>query len=323
MNLLIDLQIKHDYFQQLKEGYFDIIPDMNSIQILKRSAIFFRRTSNGFQLYANEKSKWLAEMDAITLSLRFLFSCKDPYFLNYTDLPLGSPRKHLVYVTDLDDSLNEKINDNHVLPIHSAFSVVIENAPETVSLEQPNGIIQDSLKMEKSGNITIPCPYKGDKLYIKQEDKTIATIYPETNEALNALGTIHLHIKAEEILNATTTREYTLQFGSRSTFWRYYLVNSQDKFEKYFIENDEVTFEKEDDILLPNGQKSITLTANQPIKLVERQKDNFNLIYLKKSPINGRIIKQKMQLPYPQRTEVHPRIEEGNTKVYSDMFVHL
>lgn len=323
MKLLIDLQLKHDFFQELKAGYFDIVPDEDSMKLLKQSAILFRKLSNGFQLYVNEKSKWLASIDATNLSLRFLFYCKDPYFLNYTDLPFYSPRKHIIYASDLDESLTEKVNASHILPIQSTFNLSVEDTSETISMEQPNGNIQNTLAIEKAANITIPCPYEGDKLHIKQEAETIATIYPETTEVLNALGVIHFHIAAAEILNATTARNYTLHFSTRSTFWRYYLVNSQDKYEKCLIENDRVIFEKADNILLPNGQTSTTLTAVEPLKLAAWQKETFNLTYIKKSPINGRIIKQKMLLPYPQKTDVHPKIEAGQTKVYSNMFVHL
>ena len=103
-NLVATIYCKHNYF---KDGVFKTIGFQiaeDSTKLIKDLGIVFKFFSGGFQLLASKPDKLALENPEVSLKIHF--DCKDPYYINYTNIGRYEPTNDILYFSNLDAQFN-------------------------------------------------------------------------------------------------------------------------------------------------------------------------------------------------------------------------
>ena len=85
---IITVEIKHDYFNDSICQAFEIEPDLSTKSTLANYGLLFKVIKNGFVLIASGEPRFKSSTFNGSLSLTFNLKNTDPFFLNYTTLPI-------------------------------------------------------------------------------------------------------------------------------------------------------------------------------------------------------------------------------------------
>lgn len=88
-------------------------------------------------------------------------------------------------------------------------------------------------------------------------------------------------IRFFDLIKQNAKQWYEIQLKTRSTFWKYYIVNNgQLRYKSFKIESvkKEVEFFNAQQVTLKNGQAATLIATNTKLKLSEYSKYNFNLL---------------------------------------------
>lgn len=169
--------------------------------------------------------------------------------------------------------------------------------------------------------------------YTVEVGKKRKDVYISEKPEERLFGMIDIHIDAENV-NRLINREgktdnevmepklYHLHFRARETFWRYYFMNhksSRVKPKMIKEENELLSFSDPVDGRLDMlGSKVMLSVSDAPIKLKERPE----YIMLLERVIGKRNMKD-LRLPVPSVDLIKPIKENGQVKIYSDVYVYL
>lgn len=119
---ILYIQSFHNYFNDGILSGLEFVPAASLRPVFGQLGIFFKETTNGFRLFAPTEvavASLLAEIQNTHGITAFDFDIKetnDPFFINYTDLPLN---RNPLLVFSSADPKNETIGDQTVL--HPSF----------------------------------------------------------------------------------------------------------------------------------------------------------------------------------------------------------
>jgi hypothetical protein len=108
-NSLFDVEILHNYYQSGHVQNLDIIPSVTCQRLLTNFGLLFKKTSKGFTvLYEiiDESNGDSHPLKPITENVRFTFllQSRNPYLVNFSDLPLQTPANHLFYLNNMNNN---------------------------------------------------------------------------------------------------------------------------------------------------------------------------------------------------------------------------
>ncbi|MEM7367439.1 MAG: hypothetical protein AAF587_02490 [Bacteroidota bacterium] len=119
---------------------------------------------------------------------------------------------------------------------------------------------------------------------------------------------------------AHSPEQFTLDFQARKTIWRYYIIDQQTASQEPFsIESPDIQggFTNEGRQTIANIQEAVVFQSNpaDPIPLHERSTQQ---IILKRG---GAVLIP--YLPYPSPNQILPVEKDGQTHIYSDMYIYV
>jgi hypothetical protein len=107
---LVAVEFAHDYYVNSKSNDFLVWPAPLCSQILKGTGLLFKATGNGFKLYADVRklanSFVLKKQLANNLKFTFLVKLTNPFFLNFTELPVVAQPKGVYYFNNLTKNIS-------------------------------------------------------------------------------------------------------------------------------------------------------------------------------------------------------------------------
>lgn len=90
---IIDVQIFHTYYLDNNCPAFTIAPSKETLMVLKNYGLLFRQLKNGFTLIMNNDFRFASPAFKGEVVLSFVMENNDPYFLNYTNIPIEAGKR--------------------------------------------------------------------------------------------------------------------------------------------------------------------------------------------------------------------------------------
>ena len=119
---------------------------------------------------------------------------------------------------------------------------------------------------------------------------------------------------------------YNIQFTSRKTQWRYYIINNSNQhFEKLSIQSDSgIQFEGPTEVTLQNGQNALLFSSGSVrIPLNESPTDIYNLVATKTHLGNTRTQVIFEGLPIARSNSIETYTEGDTTYVASPLYIYI
>ncbi len=348
---LISLSCHHTFYEDGICKDFSFTPSMETDLALKNLKCIFRSQPNGFTILGHsEKSLKLFQSPVLKVEkFTFYINQNNGKFINFSNLPFTSFGQ-LYYFNNLTEN-KEKGSDAKLLhgqeylyPKEDEFCAwrpkrfqvrveqgkkidleVIDVFGKKVKLEDlpekaPTRLIPLNLDSHSPGKYT---------LKTKQGDVPIIT---SKKRLERYWGVIDIYLEAAPkgnqiiVKNQFTPQEYSIKIERRSTHWRYFLIDQNNKKEQPKFSNPKVStngteleFTNPEFIELSNGHQAAMIESKKPLPLSEMisNKDKLNLKIKK----NGKWVSKPLKLPKPTIDLIKP--DRETNKIYSETFVYL
>lgn len=281
-----------------------------------------------------DQQKVPAFLPSEAFKMVFLVSSSDPYFLNFTELPLAVKGQALYFSNHYDNVQNGEL----LLHRRSTATAIDQIMLRPLSF---SGKLDDAARennvtvKDDTGNTvwnkTIPAgiaeyyvslPNEG--LYtLEAGDEDAMQLYALANEHGHVLGVIELFsddkVPAAFRLissdNSITRQEYALQFANRATTWAYFIRSNAAGGDMWIgSAKSDVVFSGPEQVILLNGDKADAYYSESTLPLEERPKAFFQL---RKGSRDGSVLVDA--LPAPGVSMIYPR----NGSIYSEIHINL
>ncbi len=308
-HLLCKVIIQHSYFLE-GHAHVSLEPTIESSRLMQQYDLRIRRVTGGIELYYGEAvgKSFLQLMDKVFV-LNFILRTSDPYWSNYTNLPLLGNSNRMLFFSNTKTAIsskgntllhqNEWVSSVDYKPFLSNIYVralsSTSNEPEFKLMDS-----QRSIYSEKQVSGWRVSPKEEDRpalLELKLDTFAIGEysfeidgvvqkfVHMPQSEALRSLGIVelavgevqvdgenlHLLQKDEQVVPAT----YEILFEARETVWRYYLVNHKEIDTETIMIKEGVTGQangKEVGVIRPIQLEGKELSNGEKATLVELQK---------------------------------------------------
>lgn len=242
---LFDISLNHSFFNQNECSRLSFVPTTHTKSFLHKADLIFHCSESRMSVsYNTGFTGSLVAYKADDIDLIFKIKSSDPFFYNYTDLEHGHG-KTLYF----DSSLAHPDGENHCL---SLADKVTSDDERDISDE----IFRDILT--RADRIIIPF-------------------------GVISIGLTNL-LPDGIILDHDFNNHYVIKFGARQTYWRYNVIQRNDKvFDDIIIKDSrqEIAFSGNGRTKLSNGSIANQIISNQPISLHEFSNHHFDLIGIK------------------------------------------
>lgn len=348
---ILDLQLWHDYYlgqteslTTLPTGYdisnlFSLIPTAHSQQVLKNLRWLFRSQRHGASLFtevdtnSNDETGNAVFYTKIPVNraydLFFWVIVRDPYFANFTNLPLTPLRDRLYYFSNLSNNWYEKtLFLTQPLPSYRSFYPG-DTSYRVGQLITHSGKTWEALEDLMTAGRS-PNPQRWDALpasqYVSALDqysrseilqREILTEHPDTL-SLNALpemphawGLIKIKLNSNQVSPAFSLvhseqgytriqpQTYVIRFKNRSTHWRYRYERPHGfkpaDLNKLHFKVDATDVERTYFTQQPQG------LLQKPNRFLTDARDRW--------------------LPVPSVTHIKPEIKNEKTTIFSDIYL--
>ncbi|MEM9820738.1 MAG: hypothetical protein AAF985_06685 [Bacteroidota bacterium] len=348
---LFEIQLKHNFYQDDRCPDFQLLPTPACQQMMQKLGLLFRSNQYGaFVLYKfMEGETPLIQSLEAPVALSFLLSLKNPNLLNYTDLPLQSGRVQYYFSNESKQAGSEgniRINEADFAGLADVMPFVGTHFPVEV-----NAVGDKKVKVElsnQSGKVLVDQVVEDQQYFhlhlgaqdpgqyrISVADQPPFRVYYEPAVHDQHFGLIELQInpKDQRLFDKEKSCVFDICFKSRSTVWRYYIVNQRSEQMKTFKIVDKtsaVQFTEGEEVLMPDGNKAMRFASivdavkQQGIELKERYNGHFQLeLYGEVQQLGGRRSKKTMILPNANAQQV--RIEQSNEgfQAFSDLYIYV
>lgn len=121
-SLLFKVRFLHDYFPADSHPPIDVIPTPDTARLMQRLGIRLVNRNEGVELfYSNEPSAQEALMAVVSDQLSFILRTTDPFFLNYTDVPVNLGQETIYHLTNLaSQSGTFQVKGSETIPVSTA-----------------------------------------------------------------------------------------------------------------------------------------------------------------------------------------------------------
>lgn len=293
---IMTFSCQHQYF---KDGLFKAInyscPERTS-KLLKDLGIVIKYFSGGFHLLSSNPE--LLATEILSNPLQFYMSCRDSYYINYSDLPNFSPTKDLFYFNNLDVPYDEEqkvfklhigdfIQEKDLVKLsHGVFEIPFFDKEKTYDFKEVSNIAIPKEHVLRSVNapeiVTISDMPQGLIRTFLNENEVYKVYYYPKAVWKKPLGTVEIFpgVLHEQFMTYGKVN-YSINFKNRETIWNYYFTDpGYLKFEDLKIINKEkkIVFYPPEKIELHQNSVTLLFQSKEKIPLLEHSEDNFQLV---------------------------------------------
>lgn len=358
---LFRVSIKNEYYKNGYSSDFTFMPTKNSIKLLKNHSLKFTTTPQGFALYGEVEQdgsdeKLIRGFQEDT-KLTFLMKLKNPYFINFTDIPIKTVPHEVFYINNLSNHETDEellLINKEEIPKTSSNSTRISLSPEvykytyhgsgddktaTVTFIDDGFSINETVENDKGeyrfqfnigrynpGRCEFSMEGESENFYSASE------IYRQ-----GVFGIVEIFVKSTvpanyrfvDGTNVVTPRAYAIPFTNRSTIWRYLVYDKlTNKLTKPQIEmsGTEFTLTTTPATKFPEDYTLFTFTSGE-----EGAPETEKAFPIKEEPVmnitlsggfNGSRKDIIYHMPNPDITVIKPDINDIS-KIYSDIILYV
>lgn len=336
----------HEFYGDKKPRQIQIIPTEECRQTMRNYKLVFKPQEAGCLVLtrSDELGKILFKSNS-GLKLSFAVQSTDPFFINYTNLPLTSTQ-NLYYFNNVEANVNEEnqkllhkeefvYDKDEIAARQPYFNHHFKEAITTKKLwiedVEGNEIWTQDIEAGELKNYPIDLRYEPlGKYTLKGEGGYAFDFYTTLINPELYLGFIdicltdHAAADYQPLQNEeVVAQDYVIHFNSRATRWKYFFL-SKDKnrqHEKYKVTSlkKEISFLEAEEVNLVNGLAAKMIVSKEVIPLKEHPIDKFQL-QMKK---NGKGITVTINLPTPSIHSIKPQSTNDKQKIFSEVYVSI
>jgi hypothetical protein len=286
-NTLFDVDIFHEYYKDGISRDFEIAPTDECKNLLRDYRLLFRNTIRGFgvscEADVNENS--IIPIDS-QIKLSFVLVCKNPFLLNYSNLPFDKIKNIVYYFSNHDLSPgkttlhknNEYLSKEDRIELQSDFLSWQEITDEKeigviINDISSKKIIDKSFKVfNKAADVSLDLnPFSLGKLSMSINGAKEVEFYSGKNLfGKKVFGIVEIFIDKSSIIPAS----YQIKIQRRKTFWKYNVILKTNT--SILAENLSV------DILKSETDK---LKYTFPDKLIKNKDTNARIVFEREDKI--------------------------------------
>lgn len=335
-------RIKHHFYSSSRCPDFEIVPTPESKALMQRADMLYKIRPDGLDVrYNTNREEILNLLVRENPAAKLSFACyvKNPLFFNFTELPVEFKGYGLIWDNltphqDKDAKLSwcispkNTINELDLLPSwHKLFEEKYADSPHEVLAEHLQSSEKQLLHWEGVNMPAFAPPQYGVYEVFVDAQKKGNYLYTWTDRAALPFAYLEIHLaKGQKPIfmdGRVQPIQYEVCFEARTSYWRYLILPRHLKdFAKLLVlgerENKEL-FEFKDKRLVA-GQEAHCFEAKKPLPMTERAQYNFQLQKLQTGGL-PKIVLDK--LPVASFQNLKPNGREKNSKIFSEIFVHV
>ena len=358
---LFKLSIKNEYYRSGYSPDFSIIPSRQCEKLLKDHGLKMKAMPHGAVVYGevgqdnNDDKLFRGFSKEVTFV--FLMKLNNPFFVNFTDVPIQQERHRVYYFNNLTNHASDgklflvnkeeipKVTDNAARITLSpeiytytcsgtgeektgTLSFVGEGLSIDQTIGNTNGEFrfQFDLSRYNQGRCRFTVDGQSERFYLAKE------LYRE-----DIFGIIEIAVKSSVPANyrfvdaddTITMKEYVIPFTNRSTIWRYLVYDKMtNTLDKPRIQASGLTFRRQETpaVNYPEDFSLFTFTSREPgspgtekaLPLQEQPVKNITL----SGKVNGPRRDIIEHLPNPDVSLIKPDTTDTG-KIYSDIILYV
>jgi len=293
---ILTLLFKHRYFSDDLFKTVNISFADDSHKLIVDLGIVIKPFSGGFHLLSSNP-EILNSIDD-TNSIKLLLNCTDPFYINYTELPLYRLTDKLLYLNNLSVVSDSKgkvynlhkeefVGQNEVVQIiHGKISISNFNASKGYRFTDATGndlTSQSVLISSQSSDTFIFSNLSQGHILLYNSKEEVNKYYHYPNAVWKKPFAI-LEIYPDELFkhySAGGKVEYALNFANRKTIWKYFFVSPVYKnFQNLSIINKgkEQIFNAPQKQLIHKNEEALVFESKNKIPLSELSDENYQLV---------------------------------------------
>ncbi len=269
---ILKLTCTHDYFPGAMEG-LQLMPTKTTRKWVDAHRILMRNLATDITLYKTEETP-----EDYQELLTFLLLVDDTQFYNYTRLPAIATKDQLCYLTNKDESLEEKSEIDEYHFFDKTYSIMLG---EAVVKEEKPLIIKDQageIVAETSWNGHTPLfslyhdlpPGKYDWTY----NTAKGSFFGDQGITGQVFGLVEIDLKTAE------NKTFTIHFKTRASIWEYYIIDKQQTGNNYEIvdEQENYRFRIGEKTEVLGGKQALKIASQNPIPFKQYPDYEFKLV---------------------------------------------
>jgi hypothetical protein len=293
---LFRIALRHDY---TRDGFchgLELVPSPGTRAMMEKMGMLLKMRDGKYELLAETIGEnEIRFLPTGNFRFNFFLVLKDSVFFNSTDLPLSSLHRFPSF-----SNVNRK--ENVPVQLHDSATVTEENMLEVIPLhgkfpskEDGKAIIRNEIgEVVYEADVTSSSFYdlaqEGNGKYsFELNGKSAGAFYAyDAPFGMTVRGAIDIwhHSQlpaAAAFINAggtVATKEYEVYFGSRKTYWNYFLTgNSLSRYQSLAVTDAkrELFFTGPQSAKLFNGKEGVVFTSPEPLYLKEANEVSFQL----------------------------------------------
>lgn len=229
---IISVDFFHNYFNDGKLNFFDIITDSKTLSLMKNYGLVFRKKNDGFIILSDSNERFKSSSFNDTIKLNFFLYFKDNFFLNYTDLPFNNYGL-LLFENKYGELLhsNEFVDSKNTLESEEKLTGQI-----CLTLNETYGFFGNVPSKKSQNNISYKISFKSRDIYIRYnlilKNNNIDTYYVTNEEEEYKLSNFAKRVSpsGKEIYSLILEDK----INSKETYQLRYLLKKDDDFFKSF-----------------------------------------------------------------------------------------
>jgi hypothetical protein len=310
-----------------------------SQRLLNNLGIIIKPFPGGFHLLTSDPE--LLESENQSGSFSLFLNCTDPFYINYTELPLYNLADKLLYFNNLSDvkiegekgfvlHSKEFAGENELVQVvHKKVSISGFKAGEKYRFTDAAGneITSQNIapSLQNSATFNISNLPQGLILFYPSGKKEVKKFYHYPKAVWRKPFAV-VELFPGEIFNQFKDKgkvEYAINFSNRKTIWKYFLVSPVYKnFKNLNIINKgkELVFNSPQKQLINKNYEALVFESKSKIPLAEQSDENFQLVDNydaangKGKPVLKNLAKASPEQLYRDETK-------SNEFIYSHIFI--
>ncbi len=292
---LLTIVFQHRYFSDGQFRSLQVSCDQESILRLRNLGIILKSFSGGVHLLASDPG--LLKGENHKTPIRLFLNCKDSYFINYTELVPYRPADTLLYFNDLEvvssaESTGGRLHKEDYVGARQVVSLSFGKiAPITFSPDKKYRFKDVLGNPIPDGNIR-QSPHHPENFLVQNGTQGLILVFADGKEEerwyyypqsvwKKPLGLIEIYAGALfERFSKNGPQEYRVNFDSKRTIWKYFLLDSVLRdFNHLSIidQNKQQVFNPPQKEQVQDAE-ALVFTSKDKIALADFSEDRFQLV---------------------------------------------
>ena len=295
-NHILTFFFRHQYFNDKLFKSIEVSLDEGSHRLINNFGIVIKTFPGGFHLLSSNPD--LLESVNETESLQLYLNCSDPYYINYTDLPVYNLSNKLLYFNNLSGLKSEGENslalhkeksagENELVQVvHEKVIIPDFNSGENYRFtdaagnEIPSQSISPSIQNSSSFNISnLP----QGLIFFHSGNNSVKKFYRYSKAVWKKPFAV-LELFPGKLFHQFREKgkiDYVINFNNRKTIWKYFLVSPvYNKFKNLSIINKgkEQVFNSPQIQQIHSNLEALVFESKSEISLAEQSDEYYQLV---------------------------------------------